>query len=237
MANLPSLYIRISEYYKDLILNKTLQEGQKMPTEEEICKAFNTSRITARHALDILANNGLIVKIQGKGTFVSKKKVDMGLNILNGFSDEMRQKGKVPSTILLGINLIKANEAVATGLNISVDSQVYSIERIRCADGTPVAYEKVYLSFSMFPDIIKNDLTGSLYSVLQQQYNITVSYADQTLEAGLANQKLAEHLCVAVGSPVLNITRSTYSTNGVPFEYVLSVYRSDLYTFKVTMRR
>ncbi|MEG1520018.1 MAG: GntR family transcriptional regulator [Clostridia bacterium] len=237
MANLASLYVRISEYYKDMIIRKELAPGAKMPTEDEICKAFDTSRITARHALDVLANNGLIVKIQGKGTFVNKKKADLGLNILSGFSEEMKQKGKTPSTILLGINLIKATEIVAEGLNISVDSQVYSLERVRCADGIPVAYEKVYLSFSMFPDIVKNDLTGSLYTVLQQQYNITVSYAEQTLEAGLANQKLAELLSVAVGSPVLNITRSTFNTSGEPFEYVLSVYRSDMYTFKVTMRK
>ncbi len=232
-----SLYHKIFHYYKNLIQSNQLKNGQKMPTEQEVCDIFNTSRITVRHAYELLVNHGLIVKVQGKGTYVSEKKTDMKLNFLQGFSAEMSSMGKKPSTILLGVQLAYSSKPICDFLNISEGGMVYTIERIRCADGVKMAYEKVHLPFHIVSDIDKYDLTGSLYQILEQNYHIDPAWAKQTLEATLANQSQAAFLDVKVNSPLLVIKRLSYDQNNHPYEYTESLYRGDKYTFSVTMNK
>ena len=88
-------YMQIIQYFVDKIDRGILDNGDKLPTEEEICKIFNVSRITTRQALNELANAGYIVKKQGLGSYV-KKKMKMQLNSLQGFSEEMTRKGLYP---------------------------------------------------------------------------------------------------------------------------------------------
>lgn len=233
---MPALYLKIFEYYKNQIVSAVLKSGQQMPTEEEICKIFDSSRITTRHALDILATQGYIVKIQGKGTFVSEKKASMQLNELLGFSAEMRKLGKVPSTQVLSISLIQANEKVAEKLDIQVGKQIYVIERIRSADEVKVALEKVSIPFSYVPGLEEADLTQSLYAVLTDVYGIVPKFAKETMEATLANQRISEMLDVRVNSPVLAMERISYDKDGKIYEYTDSIYRGDKYKFTVTMK-
>lgn len=231
-----ALYSKIFEFYRNQIISGALSKGQKMPTEEEICHAFDASRITARHALEMLANEGLIYKVQGKGTYVSEKKTSMQLNSLRGFSDEMRELGKVPSTIVLAVTLTDANDKIADKLNLGSNRKVYRVERIRCADGIKVAIEKVYMPFSSVPGIDKFDLTGSLYEVLTSKYDINPSFAVETLEAMLCNQKYADLLDVKINTAVLGMERVGYDKNGKIYEYTQSVYRGDKYKFTVNMK-
>ena len=234
MAN-SSLYYKIFEYYKKMILTNQMQSGQKMPTEQEVCEIFNVSRITARHAFELLANQGLIVKAQGKGTFISEKKADMQLNVLQGFSLEMASIGKEPSTIFLNIQLTVPSRKIASKLDLSESSKIYILERIRCADGVKMAYEKVHLPFYLIPDLEKHDLTKSLYAILSSKYQIEPYKASQTIEATLAYQKQAEMLEVKVNSPLLAVERLTYNKNNRPYEFTESLYRGDKYKFSVTM--
>ncbi|MDD4000770.1 MAG: GntR family transcriptional regulator [Bacilli bacterium] len=232
-----SLYYKIYEYYKNLIQSNQLKSGEKLPTEQEVCEIFNTSRITARHAFELLVNQGLVVKVQGKGTYVSVKKTDMKLNKLQGFSAEMSSLGKKPSTIILNIQLTFPSKEIAELFEISESGKVYIIERIRCADGVKMAYEKVHLPFYFVPDIDKYDLTGSLYSILERNYHINSAWANQTLEATLANPSQAGVLDVKVSSPLLVIKRLSYDQNNQLYEYTESLYRGDKYTFSVTMNK
>jgi len=231
------LYYKIYEYYKNMIHTNQLRSGQKMPTEQEVCKIFNASRITTRHAFELLANEGLIVKVQGKGTFICEKKADMQLNFLQGFSAEMSSIGKQPSTILLGVQLTHPTKEIMELLNLSEGGMIYVIERIRCADEVKMAYEKVHLPFHIASNIEKHDLTKSLYSILESVYHIYPVWAKQTLEATLANSTQAAYLDVKVNSPLLRIKRLSYDQNNRPYEYTESLYRGDKYKFTVTMNR
>ena len=140
-------YLQIINYYQGMIDAGKLSEGQQMPTEEAIGALFSVSRITVRQALDGLAQAGYIYKVQGKGSFVASKKAGMQLNHLIGFSDEMRSLGLEPSTILVEQSLMLPTEAVAKALNIDVTQKIYFLTRIRCADGVPMAVEKVHMPF------------------------------------------------------------------------------------------
>ena len=204
-----------------------LSEGQQMPTEEAIGALFSVSRITVRQALDGLAQAGYIYKVQGKGSFVASKKAGMQLNHLIGFSDEMRSLGLEPST----------TEAVAKALNIDVTQKIYFLTRIRCADGVPMAVEKVHMPFYRFAGIETQDLSKSLYALLKEQYGCECSKAVQSIQAGAASSHDAKLLKIKTGMPVLCISRTTYGMDGAPFEYVDSIYRGDKYIFNVTLEK
>lgn len=230
-------YMQIINYYSGLIESGKLRKDDQMPTEESICSQFNVSRITVRQALNGLAQSGYIYKIQGKGSFVSSKKADMQLNHLIGFSDEMRNQGMEPSTRLLDLSVLAPSDKMAQALHIDKSQKIYSIVRLRCADGIRMAIERVYMPFYRFAGLGNQDLTQSLYRLLSENYGCEPSKAVQSIRAGAADSKDAAILEVKAGSPVLIITRTTYSVDDLPFEYVESTYRGDKYVFNVTISR
>ena len=215
-----------------------MRDGDKLPTEQEICEFFNVSRITARQALSELTQRGYIVKKQGKGSYVSAGKMNMQLNSLQGFSEEMRSKGLVPSSRLLSLDICNPDPVVAEMLKIDTSIKVYAISRLRFADETPMALENVYIPFYHCPDIEKYDLTDSLYKVLQENYHITFKKASQRIEAGFIDKKETSRLLgVRLGTQALIIERITFLSGDTPFEYVKSIYRGDKYKFHVDLYR
>lgn len=236
MKSLPR-YSQIISYYQGLIDTGKLEEEQQMPTEEAIGSLFGVSRITVRQALDGLAQAGYIYKIQGKGSFVCSKKADMQLNHLVGFSDEMRNLGLTPSNLMVEQQLVLPSEPVARQLNIDAKQKVYYIVRVRCADGVPMAVERLHIPFFRFVGIENQDLSGSLYALLRDKYGCESSRATQSIQAGAATSQEAKLLEIKAGMPVLRISRTTYESDGTPFEYVESVYRGDKYVFNVTLKK
>ena len=230
-----SRYAQIIAYYKHLIETGALAQGEKMPTEAEMCELFGVSRITVRQAMDGLVQLGLISKVQGKGSYVSFKKTGMQLNHLVGFSEEMRSLGLKPSSVLLSRGLMAPGGAVAKALQSDAQQQVYVIKRLRCADGIPMSVEQVHIPFFRFPGIESLDLTGSLYMLFQNYYGCECAKAVQHIQAGAATAADARYLQIKPGFPVLNISRTTYESGGQPIEYVESVYRGDRYVFTVTL--
>lgn len=228
-------YMQIVNYYSDIIDLGKMDEGDQMPTEGEICELFNVSRITVRKALDALCQNGYIYKIQGKGSFVAHKKTGMQLNSLFSFSDEMRMMGHEPSTRLISHRIITPSKKVAKMLMLSGGQKVYVFERLRCADAVPMALELVHLPFHRFPGVENQDITGSLYKLLSEQYGCERNRAEQSIRADLAGQHTAKVLEIKSGAPVLYITRVTFERTGIPFEYVESTYRGDKYVFNVSL--
>ena len=226
-------YIQIIQYFVDKIEGGNLNNGDKLPTEEEICKFFNVSRITARQALNELVNGGYIVKKQGVGSYV-KNKMTMQLNSLQGFSEEMRSKGLTPRSELISLEVINPSIEVAEKLKIDLSIKVYTICRLRYANDVALSLENSYIPCFQCPGIERYDLTASLYKVLNDNYNISTKKANQSIEAGFIDKKTAKFLDVKPGTQALIIERITYSGEN-PFEYVKSVYRGDKYKFYVDL--
>lgn len=229
-------YSQIADYYRGLIEKKKLDEGERIPTEEQVCSLFQVSRITARQAMTELAQAGYIERIQGKGSFVRVKKTDMQLNHLQGFTEEMKAKGMLCSSRVLSVRVEICDRQTVERLALEKDAQVISIERLRLANDQPVAVEHVFIPFFLCPDLPGRDLTGSLYRLLSE-YGLKVARATQDIAAGFSPRALCELLGIRQTAPTLNIERVTYLENGTPLEYVLSAYRSDRYTFHVEMSR
>lgn len=234
MNTLPR-YMQVMNYYIPLIKSGKLKEGDKMPTEEEICQLFQISRITVRKALDGLMQGGYIYKQQGKGSYVTTQKTGFQLDHLKGFSEEMRMLGKEPSSRILSFDITQPSEKAAGELQLEANQKVYLLERLRSADGQPISIERVYLPFHRFPTLQSDELAGSLYEVLQFRYGCVSHHARQQILAGLANEDEASILGIKAGAAVLRTYRITCEQDGTAFEYVEATYRGDQYQFNVTL--
>ena len=229
-------YAQIVEYYRNLIDQRTLAVGEKMPTEEQICSLFQVSRTTVRQAMSELAQGGYIERKQGKGSYVKAKRVGMQLNHLQGFSEEMRAMGMVSSSQVLSVRVEPCEPKVAALLRLDEQTQVISINRLRLADGEPMAVENVFIPFHLCPALVQRDLSGSLYRMLDE-YGLRIAHAQQNIAAGFSPHAICELLKIKPNVPTLQIERVTYLENGQPLECVFSAYRSDRYTFHVDMSR
>lgn len=127
-----------------------------MDSEREICKKYAVSRTTVREALDELEKNNYIYKVQGKGNFISPRVVEQDLIKVSSFTEEMKKRGKNPTSKLLNFEIMEANSKVSKKLNIEKNELVYKISRIRIADNIPMIYEMTYLPYERFKQLTKD---------------------------------------------------------------------------------
>lgn len=229
-------YYQIREILKQKILDGEWKPGDQIPSEPELQRAFGVSRATVRHAIDSLVAAGMLVRRQGKGTFVAEPKIDEILSQLLSFSEEMTLKGKRPSTSHCAVSLVRPPRPIAEALKLDARERALRIERVRCADGRPIVILTSYLPERLgIP--LQEDFRGSLLDLLEQRYGIRIDYGDQVIEAASADPREAGLLQISPGAPVLIIRRTSYDSAGQPVEYVEGVYRADSYSYRVQLRR
>jgi GntR family transcriptional regulator len=230
------LYLQLKESLMAEIRSRHYRAHQRLPSERELAAQFNVSRMTVRQALVDLAREGVIYTRVGKGTFVAGPKIDQQLHALSGFSQDVRARGGHPSSKVLEARVIPASPEVAAALRILPEADVVLLTRLRLADGVPLAIEAAHLPLALVPDLLSHDFaTESLYSVLENEYGLLLTQAEQTIEAALANAREIELLELTPPAAVLRIQRLTLA-DSVPVEYVLSTYRGDCYKFRSTLR-
>ncbi len=224
------MYFQIQTQLLKMIQSGRLRPGDALPSEDELSRACGVSRMTARHALQSLKSQGFASRHKGQGTFVSQPRVEKDIMHLSGFTAEMRALGLHPSSQVLSARMTPASAEVASSLRIEVETPVFQLRRLRCADDLPVAVEDVWISREQFPGVDKIDFSSaSLYRTLRERYGIRVSRADEVLEARSATSREAELLRIPRRSSVLAISRTLWSTDGKPVEAAHSVYRGDRY--------
>lgn len=231
------LYIQLKQLLTAEIANGSLLPHSRVPSERELSERHGISRMTARQALAELVQEGRLYASAGKGTFVAEPKITQSVQALTSFSDEMRARGLVPTTQVVQRDLVPASTAIANRLQLAEDSPVICLDRLRLANGEPMALETAYLAFDGMERLLTLDLTGSLYALLLQEFNLVPSEAFQEFEARLVQPRECTLLHVDNGSPVLTLQRTTFDTARRPFEYVQSVYRGDRYRFGARLVR
>lgn len=229
------LYYQLKRFILSKIETKEWPPGYKVPSEEQLASDFGISRMTARQALTELVNEGLLYRQQGRGTFVAGPKITQHLAKITSFTEDMVSQGKKPEARLLEKCIARADDEVAAKLNLEPETQVMLIDRLRLADGEPLALETAYVVPFFCPSLLSDDLRGSLNSIIQNKYGHRFAYALQTLEASIASDEEAELLGVPKRAPVLRMERVYFLQDGRPIMYVASVYRGDKYRFTVTL--
>lgn len=231
-------YHQLKEILRERIRSGELKPGDLVPSERELSETFGISRMTARQAITELVNEGVFYREQGKGTFVARNKITQQLMRLSGFTEDISARGQQPSTKVLVAHMAPADEVTADRLRVDVGQLVVYLERLRLADGEPLAIERSRLHFKGCERLLEEDFEhSSLYQMLETKFGISLMEADQEIEAGLANAEDAPILDIPVSSSVLFIRRTTYTDRNTPIEYAQSVYRGNKYIFYTHLRR
>ncbi len=227
-------HVRVRRLIQDLVA-ADLQPGDALMGERQLEDKFGVSRITIRRAISDLVQDGALVRIKGKGTFVSHGLVQSTLHLAS-FNEDMRAAGFTPSTRVITATTAAAPPTVRQHLGLPAGATAYKVQRVRMANGAPVSVDESWLPPGLLPDLLAADLTGSLYRCLAATGN-AVQHAEQTVEAAAASAETAGFLDIEVGAPVLLFKRRSFAGaagQDVPIEYTVSTYRSDRY--QVSMR-
>lgn len=231
------IYIQIEEQLKQQIQQGDFPIGTSIPSERELSERFLVSRMTVRQSITNLVNDGLLYREKGRGTFVASPKVEQPLNGLTSFTEDMESRGMVPSSKLIGFDILEPESDVAQELRLGEGDQVYFVERIRFADDKPMAIERTYLPVKQFPDLTEESFQGSLYAVIENKQQLKISHATQRMEAGLVKKEDAGLLQIQAPAAILLIERISFLEGDLPFEVVRSTYRADRYKFTTEIQR
>jgi GntR family transcriptional regulator len=230
---------RIPKYYlvKSALLELIAgaRPGEALPTERELAQRFATSRTTVRQAIAELVVEGRLERTQGSGTYVAQPKL-VQVRQLTSYSDDVRSQGREPGSRVLRVDRVKAEAPVAEALGLPAGAMVQRVERIRLADGVPVAHEIAHLAGRMPRLQAELAARGSLYATLRQAYGITLTEVEDTVETVLASPSEAALLEVDTGLPMLLVHRLARDASGRPVEWTRSVFRGDRFRFLARSR-
>ncbi|KAA2262024.1 GntR family transcriptional regulator [Solihabitans fulvus] len=214
------------------LAEQELSPGSPIPSERDLAERYGVSRITVRAAIGQLVAEGLLTRAQGRGTFTASRRLD-GQLYLESFTDDMRRRGLAPTTDVLAGVEEEPTASAAAALGLTAGEAAYRLLRLRRADGIPIAVERGYYNPQVVPELLRHDLTGSLYTLIADTYGVQLDHGRQTVWAEIADPETAKLLAVRVGSPLL-VFRRVASAAGRPVEDMTSWYRGDLY--QVTMQ-
>ncbi len=238
-ALLPTYY-QIKQTIKTWILNKEFGAGEKIPSENQLAKRFNVSRLTVRQALSQLAQEGILTSKRGEGTFVTRNEHLLGTFGLEftGFMDDLLYQISKSKTKSVNLSRVPASKPIREKLELGNDSdEVIQIKRVRFWDDKPFAYTINYLPIKIGDKIRKKELLKKpLLQIIEEDLGIRFTEAFQTIEASFADTEVSEQLGVMSGSPILLVERIMYTQKRKPVEVVKSYYRGDLYKYIVRLK-
>lgn len=223
------LYHQLIERLKNSIEKGHWTLGDKIPSENQLMEQFGVSRNTVKKAIEELVQEGILYRIQGKGTFVAKPKLQQSLMGFYSFSKVLKEKGLNPKDIILKIEEVKPNAKIKEALQLSENVNVIEMKRLRCAEDEPYILESSFIPKHVVTDIEQLKKVGeiSLYDLFSQQFNTVVTRANEAFEPVLIRADESEYLQTEVGRPALLLERTAYDTNGVPVEFCISIVRGD----------
>ena len=232
------LYTQIKNILRDRILDGTYQTHQQMPSESELMSTFSVSRITVRQALGDLQKEGLVFKIHGKGTFVSKPKAFQNIAQLQGFGEAMSRMGYETFSRVVSIKNMTADAAVAARLGVGQNEEVTELRRVRYLNRAPISLDVTYVTREIGERLAKEDLAHrDVFLILENDYGLALGEAELQIEAMLADEYIARLLEVEEGASVLRIERLTMTADGKPLDFEYLYYRGDAFQYRMRIQR
>ena len=221
------LYLQLQRVLRAAIDNRILASDEALPAERDLAADFNVSRITVRKALAGLVAEGLLLRRQGAGNFVSAR-VEKNFSLLTSFSEDMRARGRKPHSVWLKRSAGTVTPEEALALRLSPGTPVYRFHRLRFADDTPMALEFATIVAAALPALDAVD--DSLYVALERGGQ-RPTRALQRLRAVLLTAEQAELLKAQPGDAGLLVERLGSLRDGRAVEFSQSYYRGDMYDF------
>lgn len=231
------LYQQLLQSIKADIAQGKYKNGDKLPTEKELCEGYSISRATVRRALIELEQEELVVTRQGSGIYVSPHIFEQSLQKFYSFSQEMRRQGKQPSNQILSFKKLAAAPAIVKQMNLQTASEVIRIIRLRLADGEVYFYETTYLPAARMEGFSQEIFEDhDLYEIMQQRYKISLGNATETFKPTLTSPLIASYLGIKTQQPCMFLTRRTHDIAGQLVEYTESIGRGDKWEFSIELK-
>jgi len=223
-------YTQLRRRLQEAISQGILEPNASLPPEREIAEVTGLSRVTVRNAMQELVDQGIIVQRQGSGSFVADtaRKVEQALVDLTSFSEDMAQRGMQTASVWLERGVVRGAAREAEIFGLEPGASVARLNRLRCADGRPLAIERATLPLALLPNPL--EVETSLYEVLARDGHRPVRAVQRFTALNLGPEE-AELLDVPVGAAALSIERTSFLEDGQVVEFTQSIYRGDAYDF------
>ena len=225
------LYLQVKEKLLDDI-KTNYKTGDIIPAEGKLEIQYKVSRITVRKAIEELERDGIVLKKQGRGTFIKEQKILYDANLIGSLTQRLSKQKHMLTTKSISFEIIKGEHYVKDLLECNT---LLCIRRTRLLSDVPFALMINYFDVNSVPDIDKKLNLESLYSFLKQEYNIEFHYAEETVEAKAANNMEAQKLNIEEKSPLLSLHRLSFDKYNTPVEYSDLVIKSDMYKHKIML--
>lgn len=232
------LYQQVADDIKEKIQTGEYASGQMLPSEAKFCEMYQVSRVTLRNAIADLADQGLVIKKHGKGTFVEQKKISSDLHIFSGLTTICRENHIESRTHILSAVRQPASMYDIRMLDLSKDDDVVYIKRLRFANEQPVIIEHVYLpykEYSFLLDLVMEN--RSLYATIQHHTGLNPEkdgYSDVILEVSSATEEEASLLNIPPEKPVFIMKESVRTRAGIPIHRTKQVMSGNYFKFDLS---
>jgi len=210
--------------------------GYELPTEESLCEHYGVSRGTVRRAIADLVNAGYVERHRGRGTFVSRPKLESG--VVGSYS-RFRVVGPPldAGARVLYCRRVRAAKDVAAMMQLDARESVWHLARVRFTNGRAVSLQTSFLPAALCPGLARQPLgTQHLIDVLRDAYGIHLGSAVEYIDPTLADGNAARHLGIKAGTPLFQIERTTFTVTGAIAEYRRAVLRGDVYRYRIELR-
>ena len=233
-----TLFARVADSLRSDILANRMAPGHKLPSESDLEGAFGVSRITVRQALASLHAEGLIEKVNGKGSYVTRPNELPDMGPLIGFYEHMRKQGKRAVGRILSMKQVGAPAAAAHALEVSLGHPLIALRCLRLVDGKPFAFVLSYGEPALIKALIQEDInTNDVVVLLETRLGHRLKSNRIEARAIPASAALAKLLDVQRGSPLLRIDFTPIDVSGQSMVYSEMYFRGDSFSYKAVVKR
>lgn len=225
------IYQVIEKDIREKVLNGDYQQGDMIPSETELSQKYSVTRMTVRQALNNLVVDGYLYRHKGRGTFVCFNKVEKSHDKLFSLTENIKGIEDNVITKVIGINIIQADELIATRLQLETGDNLFYIERIKSSNSKPLVYERLYLPVNMYHSVEPSIFEDSFYDYVSNVLCWKISNSFEAIEARALTKKVADLMHVKEGEPSLYVSKVAYLDNGRAFEYSRAYYNAEHFRF------
>jgi GntR family transcriptional regulator len=222
--------VRAREHLLSLL--STLPQGEKLPGERTLAEDFGVCRVTLRRAVEDLISDGRLERRARSGTYVRRPVISSELR-LQSFTEEIRARGQNPTTKMISIKRTKPNKTISKTLRIGQSEDIYSVVRLRLADGVPIALETLKIACRSIPHLTEQDVEKSLYDTFLEKYGKRIASARAGIAGYTPTERERTLLQISSKTPCLVIKMIDKDQNDQPVMTAECIYRSDLFELKL----